>query len=60
MIPAEQRKTIEAYAVALAKAAQTGDAIALNATKVAFDLMLSRIIPDKPTLAQVLHEQTQA
>ena len=54
MKPAEQRQTIEAHAVALAKAAQSGDAIVLNATKVAFDLVLSRIIPDKPTMADVL------
>jgi hypothetical protein len=60
MNPAEQRQTIASHAIALAKAAQTGNAIVLNATEVAFDLMLSRIIPDKPTLAQVLHEQTQA
>lgn len=60
MKPAEQRQHIKAHAVALAKAAQTGDAIALNATEVALDLMLSRIIPDKPTLAQFLQEQAQA
>ena len=60
MNTAEQRQTIKSHAVALAKAAQTGDAIVLNATEVAFDLMLDRMIPDKPTLAQVLHEKTQA
>lgn len=54
MNPAEQRQTLKAHAVALAKAAQSGDAIVMNATEVAFDLMLSRVIPDKPTLADVM------
>jgi hypothetical protein len=51
--PAELRQTLKAHAVALAKAAQTGDAIVLNATETAFDLVLGRLIPDKPTLASV-------
>jgi hypothetical protein len=52
--PAEIRQALKAHAVALAKAAQTGDAIVLNATETAFDLVLGRLIPDKPTLAEVI------
>ncbi|MBK8093063.1 MAG: hypothetical protein IPK32_14010 [Verrucomicrobiaceae bacterium] len=50
MTPAEIRQQIKTHAVSLAKAAQTGDAIVLNATETAFDLVLARLIPDKPTL----------
>jgi hypothetical protein len=55
----EIRQCIKAHAVSLAKAAQTGDAIVLNATETAFDLVLGRLIPDKPTLASVEAAQKQ-
>lgn len=58
--PAEIRQHVKAHAIALAKAAQTGDAIVLNATETAFDLVLGRLIPDKPTLASVEAAQKKA
>ena len=60
MTPAEIRQALKAHAVALAKAAQTGDAIVLNATETAFDLVLGRLIPDKPTLAEVEASKMQS
>jgi len=57
MNPAQQRQTVMEYCVALAAAAQTGNAFVVNATQTAIEVQLSRLIPDKPTLAEVTAKQ---
>ena len=46
------------YCVALAAAAQTGNQFVVTATQTAIEVQLNRLIPDKPTLASVLSQQT--
>lgn len=57
MIPAQQRQTVMEYCVALAAAAQTGNQFVFAATQTAIEVQLSRLIPDKPTLAEVTAKQ---
>ena len=59
MIPAQQRQTVMEYCVALAAAAQTGNAFVFNATQTAIEVGLLRLIPDKPTLESVLSQQSK-
>lgn len=59
MTPPEIRQAIKAHAIALAKAAQTGDAIVLNATETAFNLVLAKLIPDRPTMADALRNRRE-
>ena len=60
MSPAEQRKTVMQYCAAMASAVATGNQFVVTATETAIQVQLERLIPDKPTLAQVLQEQTKA
>lgn len=53
MNPAQQRQTVMEYCVAFAAAAQTGNAFVVTATQTAIEVQLNRLIPDKPTLADV-------
>ena len=53
MNPAQQRQTVMEYCVALAAAAQTGNQFVFAATQTAIEVQLNRLIPDKPTLADV-------
>lgn len=53
MNPSQQRQTVMEYCVALAAAAQTGNAFVVTATQTAIEVQLNRLIPDKPTLADV-------
>ena len=57
MSPAQQRQTIMEYCVALAAAAQTGNAFVFNATQTAIEVQLTRLIPDKPTMESVLNSK---
>ena len=57
MNPAQQRQTVMEYCMALAAAAQTGNQFVFAATQTAIEVQLSRLIPDKPTLASVLSQQ---
>ena len=57
MTPAQQRQTVMEYCVALAAAAQTGNAFVANATQTAIEVQLARLIPDKPTLTEVIAAQ---
>lgn len=57
MNPAQQRQTVMEYCVALAAAAQTGNAFVVNATQTAIEVQLNRLIPDKPTLESVMAQQ---
>ena len=54
MNPAQQRQTVMEYCVALAAAAQTGNAFVFTATRTAIEVQLHRLIPDKPTLESVM------
>ena len=58
MNPAQQRQTVMEYCVALAAAAQTGNAFVVNATQTAIDVGMLRLIPDKPALDSVLAQKT--
>lgn len=58
MNPAQKRQTVMEFCVALAAAAQTGNAFVFNATQAAIDVQLTRLIPDKPTLESVLAQKT--
>lgn len=58
MIPAQIRQAITERAFALAAAAQTGNPHVVNAMTVDFELLLNRLIPDKPTLESVLSQQS--
>ena len=58
MNPAQQRQTVMEYCVALAAAAQSGNAFVVNATQTAIEVGLLRLIPDKPTLDSVLAQKT--
>ena len=58
MSPSQQRQTVMEYCVALAAAAQTGNAFVVNATQTAIEVGLLRLIPDKPTLDSVLAQKT--
>lgn len=53
MNPSQQRQTVMEYCVAFAAAAQTGNAFVVTATQTAIEVQLNRLIPDKPTLADV-------
>ena len=53
MSPSQQRQTAMEYCVALAAAAQTGNQFVVTATQTAIEVQLNRLIPDKPTLADV-------
>lgn len=57
MNPAQKRQTVMEFCVALAAAAQTGNAFVFNATQTAIEVGLLRLIPDKPTLDGVLNQQ---
>lgn len=57
MTPSQQRQTVMEYCVALAAAAQTGNAFVFNATQTAIDVQLNRLIPDKPTMESVLNSK---
>ena len=57
MNPAQQRQTVMEYCVALAAAAQTGNQFVFAATQTAIEVQLTRLIPDKPTLAEVTANQ---
>lgn len=59
MIPAQQRQTVIEYCVAMAAAAQTGNAFVMNATLTAIEAETLRLIPDKPTLESVLSQQSK-
>lgn len=48
-----RRQTVMEYCVALAAAAQSGNQFVVNATQTAIEVGLLRLIPDKPTLADV-------
>lgn len=54
MNPAQQRQTVMEYCVALAAAAQTGNQFVFTATQTAIEVQLARLIPDKPTLTEVI------
>jgi hypothetical protein len=58
MTPAEQREAVLGFCLSFARAAQTGDPLVVTATQTAIELQLSRLIPDKPTLADVLAQTT--
>ena len=58
MNPAQKRQTVMEYCVALAAAAQSGNAFVVNATQTAIEVGLLRLIPDKPTLDSVLAQKT--
>ncbi len=60
MKPSEQRKTVMQYCTAMAAAVATGNQFVVTATETAIQVQLERLIPNKPTLAQVLHEQAKA
>ena len=57
MNPAQQRQTVMEYCVALAAAAQTGNQFVVTATQTAIEVQLARLIPDKPTLTEVIAAQ---
>ena len=57
MNPAQKRQTVMEFCVALAAAAQTGNAFVFNATQTAIDVQLTRLIPDKPTMESVLNSK---
>lgn len=57
MSPSQQRQTAMEYCVALAAAAQTGNQFVVTATQTAIEVQLTRLIPDKPTLAEVTANQ---
>ena len=57
MSPAQQRQTVMEYCVALAAAAQSGNQFVFAATQTAIEVQLTRLIPDKPTLAEVTANQ---
>lgn len=57
MNPAQQRQTVMEYCVALAAAAQTGNAFVFTATRTAIEVQLNRLIPDKPTMESVLNSK---
>lgn len=59
MSPSQQRQTVMEYCVALAAAAQTGNAFVVNATQTAIEVGLLRLIPDKPTLESVMAQQAK-
>lgn len=59
MNPAQQRQTVIEYCVAMAAAAQTGNAFVMNATLTAIEAETLRLIPDKPTLESVLSQQSK-
>lgn len=59
MNPAQKRQAVMEYCVALAAAAQTGNAFVFNATQTAIEVQLNRLIPDKPTLESLLSQQSK-
>lgn len=61
MNPAEQRQAILEMCRDFADARMTGNPRVINAVAVDIEhVRLPKLIPDKPTMAQVLHEQAQA
>lgn len=58
MNPAQKRQAAMELCIAMAAAAQTGNQFVITATQTAIEVQLNRLIPDKPTLASVLSQQT--
>lgn len=57
MSPAQKRQTVMEFCVALAAAAQSGNQFVVTATQTAIEVQLHRLIPDKPTLTEVIAAQ---